>query len=319
MPNLPSSATTKRVRVWRRLQAVGAVAVRPSVYVLPAREACLETFQWLAKEILELGGQAALCEGTFLDGLTDDEVERKFREARAEDYTTVGKDLGALAHAYKAKRLSAEKASALELQLTKLRKRIEEIVAIDFCDAPGRDGVVSLLSATERSAEARRERSGAMPAKEVPGLGRAPRPRGATWVTRTSVHVDRVACAWLILRFIDPAATLKFVAAKGYVPQPGELRFDMFDAEFTHVGDRCSFEVLVARMGLTEPGLLPIAEIIHDIDVRDAKFGRPEVAGVESQIAGICLAHRDDLERVAAATPMFDALYAFFAHRSHRH
>jgi hypothetical protein len=144
------------------------------------------------------------------------------------------------------------------------------------------------------------------------------KPRRATWVTRTGVHVDRIASAWLIRRFIDPSATFKFVPAKGYVPKAGELRFDTFEAEFTHVGDRCTFEVLVERMGLRDSALTAIGEIIHDLDLRDDKFGREESAGVRSAIDGICTVARDDEQRIAAASPMLDGLYSHFSLKTRR-
>jgi hypothetical protein len=310
MPNLPGSATTKRVRLWRRLQGVGAVAVRPSVYVLPARDECVETFQWVAREIAEMGGQASLCEGQFLDGVTDDDIERKFIEARNADYAALGKEARDLAKTLKSKRAVAG-LGALEAPLAKLKRRFEEIVSVDFCHASGREGAEGLVGAIERTLA---EKRGSQRAPQR--LERSPRPQGATWVTRTGVHIDRIACAWLIRRFIDKDAKLKFVVAKGYLPEKGELRFDMYDAEFTHVGDRCSFEVLVERMGIDDPALTPIAEIIHDIDLRDEKFRRAETPGVRSQITGACAAYRDDLGRIAAASPIFEALYAFFSLRS---
>ena len=104
---------------------------------------------------------------------------------------------------------------------------------------------------------------------------------GGVWVTRKGVHVDRIASAWLIRRFIDRAAQFKFVLGRGYVPEPNELRFDMFDAEFTHVGDRCTFEVLQAAAGIEDTALDAIAQIVHDIDLKDAKFGREEVGGIK--------------------------------------
>jgi len=135
--------------------------------------------------------------------------------------------------------------------------------------------------------------------------------RGRTWVTRRGVFVDRIASAWLIKRFIDQAARFKFVAPEGYSPRRSELRFDMFEAEFTHEGDLCTFEVLLARLGLEEPALRPIAEIVHDVDLKEGKFGRPEAVGIDHLIAGIAMAYRDDGERLARGAAVFDALYEY--------
>ena len=136
-----------------------------------------------------------------------------------------------------------------------------------------------------------------------------------TWVTRLGVHVDRIACAWLIRRFIDPGARFKFVSGKGYAPSFGELRFDMFEAEFTHEGDRCSFEVLLGHAGLTDPALQAIAEIVHDIDLKDGKFGRDEAGGVKALIAGVAMAHRSDEERLTRGGAIFDDLYEHFSRK----
>ena len=127
------------------------------------------------------------------------------------------------------------------------------------------------------------------------------------------MQVDRIASAWLIRRFVDPAARFKFVPGSGYVAQPGELRFDMFEGEFTHRGERCTFEVLLAESGLDDPALGAIAEIIHDIDLKDGKYGREEAAGVRSLIAGIAASSPDDVERLARGAILLDDLYSSFA------
>jgi hypothetical protein len=134
-------------------------------------------------------------------------------------------------------------------------------------------------------------------------------------VTRKGIHVDRMASAWLIRRFIDRAARFKWVPPRDYVPRAGELRFDMYEAEFTHVGDLCTFEVLLQRTGLRDRGLDVIAEIVHDIDVKDDKVQRPETAGVASLVAGIALSSGDDDERLARASAAFDQLYEVFARK----
>lgn len=137
---------------------------------------------------------------------------------------------------------------------------------------------------------------------------------GRTWVTRSGVFVDRIGSAWLIRRFIDPQARFKFVPAKGYVPEPGELRFDMFEAEFTHEGDRCTFEVLLSRAGLDKNrALIRIAEIVHDIDLKDGKFARPEAEGIKTVVTGICNGTDNDEERLSRGSAMFEDLYRSFA------
>jgi hypothetical protein len=132
---------------------------------------------------------------------------------------------------------------------------------------------------------------------------------GRTWVTRRNVHVDRIASAWLIRRFIDERATFAFVAGKGYRKKPGEVTFDMFEADFTHIGDRCTFEVLVDSFDLRTAGLSSIAEIVHDIDVKDGKFGRAEAAGIGQLVAGIALAHDADETRLDLGGQLLDALF----------
>ncbi len=121
-----------------------------------------------------------------------------------------------------------------------------------------------------------------------------------------------MASAWLIRRFIDPKATFKFVTMKQYQPKDGEVRFDMFDAEFTHDGDRCTFEVLLDRTRLQDPALRAIADVVHDIDLKDAKFDRPETAGIAVLVASIAMAHREDEARIDRASQALDDLYVYY-------
>jgi hypothetical protein len=125
-----------------------------------------------------------------------------------------------------------------------------------------------------------------------------------------------MASAWLIRRFIDQQASFKFVSVARYQGAPGEIRFDMMPAEYTHVGDMCTFEVLLERFRLSDPGLASIAEVVHDIDLKDEKFARGEAQGIEAVLAGIGNAAADDDARLAAAFPLFDALYDRFRQSS---
>lgn len=216
-----------RVKVRRRLQKLGAVPLKSSVYVLPDTEEHLEDFQWLANEIVADGGDATICSATLLSGVSDRELQTMF-------------------------------------------------------PAPSIEGGVR---------------------------GPAAAPSGATWVTRQGVFIDRIASAWLIRRFVDPRASFKFVPARGYKPQPGELRFDMYQGEYGHVGDRCTFETLLTEFALKDRALRAIAEIVHDIDCKDDKFGRAESAGVRAIMEGIAHATDDDFERLEKGATVLDGLY----------
>ena len=312
MPTIPAKPPSVRVRIWRRLQSIGAVCLRGAVYALPNREECVELFEWVERELRGLGGQASLCEGRFVDSGTDDDIERRFGEARGADYAKVVAAAKPLAAKLKAKRLAPERLASVVEQHTKLTQRLAAIVAIDYLDTRGRQAAEAALDAIARALP---PTSGATTSAALEVVAR---PRAATWVTRTGVHVDRIASAWLIRRFIDPQARVKFVSAKGYEPEPGDIRFDMFEAEFTHIGDRCTFEVLVERMALRDPALASIAEIVHDLDLLDDKYGREETPGIRSTIDGICTVARDDEQRIAAATPMLDGLHSHFSLQARR-
>jgi hypothetical protein len=138
---------------------------------------------------------------------------------------------------------------------------------------------------------------------------------GRTWVTRQGVFVDRIASAWLIRRSIDPKARFKFVPARGYKARASELRFDMVGAEYTHVGEDCTYQTLLRRFGLDDRGLVAIGEVVHDIDCKDEKYGRPETAGVLGVLRGIADGTADDDERLERGFRVFDDLYAFYTLR----
>jgi hypothetical protein len=306
---LPAKPAYPRVKVWRRLQGIGAVAVKATVYALPATAEAQEDFEWLLREITQAGGEAVVCEARFVDGLTDQEVRALFDRARDADYEELAKEVRAVAAAL-GDDPEPERRAEAKAQLARLKARLAQITAIDFFGADGREAAEGILLEFER--RLRQEEAPPEPTAVAPGLGEL---TGRTWVTRTGVHVDRIASAWLIRRFVDPQARFKFVPAKGYVAEPGELRFDMFEAEFTHEGDRCTFEVLLARLGFGEPALRAIAEIVHDIDLKDGKFARAEAEGIRTLIAGICAAAGADEERLARGGAVFEDLYAHFRRR----
>ena len=304
---VPPKPDYLRVKIWRHMQGVGAVLLKNALYVMPRTERALEDLQWVRRQILDLGGEATLMEAKLVDGLKDQEVEDLFRAARNGDYETLAEEarkwIGSLADPSR---------DPVQLEggsnpLTKLRRKFAEIEAIDFFGAPRRAEAEGAILGLERAISAR------------VGGDRAERPleaadgyRGRTWVTRTGVHVDRIACAWLIRRFIDPSAGFRFVDAKAQDHREGELRFDMFEGEFTHEGSMCTFEVMLRRMGMEDSALQAVAELVHDLDLKEDRFGRPETAGFGRAIQGICRMGRDDEGRIARGSILLDALYAAF-------
>lgn len=293
---IPPKPDYFRVKVWRRLLRIGAVAVKNSVWVLPYSDQAVEDLRWLLQEIVEGGGEGSVCRGDFVDGLSDPNIKALFHKARAAEYAAIARDAKALA-----------RKPALG-EVARLNRRLAEVAAIDYFSAPDRRSVeraVARLEARVRGADSRGDR------KAHVGR-RAGRVRGRTWVTRRGVFVDRIASAWVIKRFIDSEARFKFVAPEGYTPRKDELRFDMFEAEYTHEGDRCTFETLLRRFRLRAPALRAIGEIVHDIDCKDVKFGRAEAAGVEQLLGGIARESATDTTRLRRGAAVFDNLYQSF-------
>jgi len=310
---LPAKPAYQRVKTWRRLQGLGAVAIKNAVHALPANEQAQEDFEWLLREIRDGGGEALICEARLVDGLSDEEVQSMFNAAREADYDSLAKDVRALGEALEVEASAADRAD-LRTRLARLKSNLAQLVAIDFFGANGRETVDGLIAGLE----ARLDQEAAMARTETKGtttLSGSSSLANRVWVTRQGVYVDRIASAWLIRRFIDPEARFRFVRAKNYVPQPGELRFDMFEAEFTHEGDRCTFEVLLARLSLNDKALTAIAEIVHDIDLKDAKFGREETGGIAHLVTGLCHASKDDTRRLEQGAGVFDNLYEYFRKR----
>ncbi len=299
---IPPKPPYLRAKVMRRLTKLGALALKRSAYLLPADEGTLEDFQWLRQEIRDEGGEAWVVDARFVAGLRDEEIRESFRAMRSNDYRALAAEARALLDRARDGG-SGQDHPTLEADRRRLLRRVEATRRIDFFHATERDEVEALMSTIERLVDTGNRKPTQVPTREEL--------RSRTWVTRTGVKVDRMASAWLIRRFIDPAATFVFVAPENTSSIPGALRFDMFEGEFTHDGNRCTFEVLLTTSGQGDDrGLAAIAQIVHDLDLRDDRFQRPETAGVAALIDGIVSRFDDDHRRIAESTPLFDALYA---------
>jgi hypothetical protein len=319
---LPPRPTNLRVRIWRKLQKLGAVAIKNSVYVLPATEKAHEDFQWLKQEIEAAGGEAAVFKAGSVEGATDEELVAGFRKARDEEFAAVSAELdgltGAIREQSRGKHLSAGRLSAHEAELDKLHAELERIAANDFFGANGR---ATAFGSYERCQKAIRAARGpnakAALSQAKGGTLDVARYQGRRWVTRRNLHIDRLASAWLIKQFIDKRPRFYFIVEGETVR--GAIPFDMFGAELTHHGEDCTFETMLKQFGLTESkGLRELAEIVHDIDLKDDKFHRLEAAGLNAIIDGLSKVLRDDRKLLQQTSVVFDGLYALLSRETEK-
>ncbi len=297
---LPGRQPALRMRVWRRLQAAGAGVLRDGVYVLPHRHDLAELLQGLSREVLAGSGAARVI--AVQDG---SEFAALFN--RTDAYEELQKKIAVTARALP----RAGSARALD-KVERLGRELDSIAAIDYFPGEAlpraRRAFEALhTQATARFADEPHSRSG-----RIPRLKRADF-HGRTWQSRARPWVDRLASAWLIQRFIDPAARFRWIAKPP--DDAGEaVGFDYDGAAFTHVGDKVTFEVLLESFGLQRNRpLCNIAQLVHYLDV-----GGPPVAegpGLETMLRGMQDRITGDAQLFAAAAQLFDDLYRAFGTR----
>ena len=299
--SLPPHPSSLRVRAWRKLRAIGAVALKNSVYLLPWSAEHQEHFQWLAQEVQKDRGEATLLKVDRVENMKTGEVIRIFRDARDRDYQDLGRRLRKLLQSLD-RRATPAVAARREAELARLVRELEHVREIDFFEAPGAREVERLRETIQSRLRPKGERPARGPALDAAAL------RGRRWVTRPRPHVDRIASAWLIRRFIDADAEFLFAAPEDFPADA--IPFDAVGAEFGHQGDDCTFETLVKRTGLRDPRLGHIAEIVHEADLRDGKFSRDEARGVDLSIRGLLAVLKEDQDVLAHGLILFDGIYA---------
>ena len=293
---LPASPSNLRVRTWRRLQELGAIGLKQSVYVLPDSAEAREDFEWLKVEIEGAGGEAAVFAAGMLDAGADAALVEEFRRARQGAYAELAAELQRLRKARPAPRKGD--------QLSRFRQRLAAIERIDFFSSAGRDRVVALLAEIDGAGGAG-PRHGRQPAPNHPY-------RERLWVTRPRPGVDRMGSAWLIRRFIDPAARFGF-CTDARAAGPGAVSFDMFGGDFTHHGEQCTFETLCAAFAIDDPAVIRLGEVVHDLDLKDARFNAPDAPTVGAAIEGLQLSCTDDHLLLEQGATLFEALYRSFS------
>jgi hypothetical protein len=289
--SLPASRASQRVEVWRKLKRCGALALRSSGYVLPHTAANQERLEWLATAIRNYKGQASLVQVQAFDDLPEEKLKQLFVEARTSDYESVLRELK--------KFLARSPARRSATQLSRLRRRFQEIVAIDFFSSPLRSRVETSFSRAEETDQTKSGRQAKASAGEY---------RNRQWITRPRPGIDRVSCAWLIRRFIDPRA--RFLFGNDPAADPQAVAFDMFVPQgFGHRGEDCSFETLCKHFALRDSKVKRIAQIVHDADLNDEKFGRVEGQGLDQVLNGWAQQGIADDELLERGISLIEGLY----------
>ena len=301
LPAAPRSSP--RVAIWRRLKRLGVLPMAGGVYALPARDTCQEAFQWLAQEIRQAEGEALIMRVDQFDGLSDAQIIARFQEARGKYYAELETQVATLEQELTAQSVPDDRSQHHDA-LDRLRRRYADLARVDYFDCPDEARVAARLARIAHLL------AGNLTTASVPSVTLMDY-RSRRWMTRPRPHVDRLACAWLIRRFIDPDATIRYAD----VPEPDEVAFDMPDVAFGHQGDRCSFETMLQAFGLDDPGLCALAEIVHEIDLRDGRYVRPEIAGVDTILSGWQLADQPDTVLETQGIALFEGLYTACLHQ----
>jgi hypothetical protein len=293
------------VRTWRRLQQLGAIPVKQTVYALPDSAEAREDFEWLRVEIEGSGGEAVIFAAQHLSVEAEAALVEEFRRQRQTAYTELADELQRLGV-----RKTTGRAQRTLREVARLRERFQAIERIDFFGSAGRDRVASLLAALESN---RPEAGGPRPSAESDDTRQY---QGRLWVTRPRPGVDRMASAWLIRRFIDQAAKFDFVTDAKTAPAHA-VPFDMYGVGFGHENDRCTFETLVQRFGIRDGAVQGLAEVVHDLDLKDGKFGAPAAATMGAAIDGLQMSCVDDHHLLEQGIILFEAMYRSFGQQAH--
>jgi hypothetical protein len=301
--SLPTQSATGRMRIWRALKALGCAALRDGAYLLPAAPAHRDALRELADECVREGGSAWVMSAA---PLSDDEASAyPALFDRSEDYA-------ALIKGWKesAPTLSSLSAGELTRLQRKLKRDHDALRAIDFFPgdpaAEAESAWADLSQRLERvlSPDEPQDTEGQVPRLD-PGVY-----QGRLWATRRKLWVDRVASAWLIRRFIDRQARFQWLAKPSDCPRKA-LGFDFDGATFTHVGERVTFETLLASFGLEEDqALMRMGAMVHSLDVGGDAV--PEASGFEAMLAGARERLPDDDALLIEISGVLDSLYTHF-------
>ena len=306
---LQTPHSRERVKVWRLTRKVGALLYRNSVYVLPYSKEGLEDFQWLCQEIRSAKGEASVFMSEARDAAEDETLRREFISSREREYRLLEKRISGFAAEYdrtgKHTPFTPAQLKSVERRLRRLEEGHREVRRTDFFTHPLGSRLEEALRRLRKTIATLEVRSHA-PAAPLKTHARSEF-KGRLWATRPHIHIDRLCSAWLIRRFIDTKAKFAF-APEDTLPKHA-LPFDVLGVEFSHQGDRCTFETLLEAFRLRDPALSSLAELVHQVDLKDDKFNRPEAAGLDMIVRSISDALQNDSKTLELGSRVLDAVY----------
>ena len=286
--SLARKSASLRVTIWRKLQRNGSLPLGNSGYLIPNSADNRERFEWLATTIRSQQGEASIVEVQSIDNCSRPQLIRRFTDARTRDYQELLKALRGVSRSKNSMAMT-----------TRLRQRFQEITAIDFFGSPVRKQVERALDELQ-SPQAKRD------FRDIDKVSPAAY-RNRVWVTRARPGVDRVTSAWLIRRFIDPKA--KFAFAVEDQKPPEAVPFDMYEGGFGHRGEDCTFETLLKAFHIRDKKAAAMAQIVHDADLFDEKFGRKEGFGIDGVMKGWARQGFSDQELLDRGVQLAEGIY----------
>ncbi len=309
--SVPSKPVSNRMKIWRKLSKAGAVQIKGAVYILPMSEEHYEFFQWLVAEVSQMGGEAAFTRVEAIDSMKDQEIVDIFIAHKDTEYQVISEsleDIETKVNSIK-KGSRSQNLKALSDQIAKLSKSYDETLKTDFFSSKTGSAILSRFNVLNAIMKGFAGASPEPKAVSVPSR-RIDDYQAKIWISRKRPFVDRMASAWLIRRFIDKNATFRLADEKELANSGGkEITFDVSGGMFTHAGDLCTFEVLVKAFGLKEKAVRKIAEIVHELDVKDDKYSNAESPGLEDILSGLRKSVKDDTELLEKGMSVFEMLY----------
>jgi len=308
--SVPSKPVSNRVRVWRRLAKAGAIQFKGAAYVLPYSDEHYELFQWLVSEVASMKGDAAFIKIEDIETMKNSDIISLFNQQREKDYAILVKKIEELERKISsARKGGAQNSKKLSGQIVKIKREFEGIQAVDFFSSTAGGNLRKNIRALESelkgvSGTGLKEQKIVLTQKKIEDY------QNITWATRKKPFIDRMASAWLIKKFIDKKAVFRFIDEK-YTESLGKgiVAFDIRDGEFTHKGDLCTFEVIMKSFGLRDKALKKIAEMVHELDIKDEKYKSPEAKGVEEILTGLRKSSKNDTELLEKGMAVFEMLY----------